>query len=53
VSIGCAVYPESGENVTDVMQYADMNLYRAKRNGRNLVAMDDQAEHPTSGHARR
>jgi diguanylate cyclase (GGDEF)-like protein len=53
VSIGGAVYPVNGENVSDVMQHADMNLYQAKRNGRNQVAMDDQAEHPTSGHAQR
>jgi len=53
VSIGGAVYPGNGENVNDVMQYADMNLYQAKRNGRNRVAMDDQAEPPTNGQARR
>ena len=49
VSIGGAVYPMDGESVTDVMQYADMNLYRAKRQGRNLVDMGDQARYPTSG----
>jgi diguanylate cyclase (GGDEF)-like protein len=52
VSIGGAVYPVNGDNVTDILQYADMNLYQAKRQGRNRVAMDDQAEYPTSGHAR-
>ena len=44
VSIGGAVYPVNGETVTDVMQYADMNLYQAKRQGRNQVAMGDQAD---------
>jgi len=53
VSIGGAVYPVNGGNVTEVMQYADMNLYQAKRHGRNKVAMDEQIEQPTSGHPQR
>jgi GGDEF domain-containing protein len=53
VSIGGAVYPVNGGNVTEVMQYADMNLYQAKRHGRNKVAMDEQIAQPTSGHAQR
>ena len=48
VSIGGAVYPLNGETVTDVMQYADMNLYQAKRQGRNQVAMGYQAGHRVS-----
>jgi len=53
VSIGGAVFPLDGDNVTDVMQYADMNLYQVKRHGRNRVAMSHRAEHPSGGQARR
>lgn len=52
VSIGGAVYPSNGENVTELMQYADMHLYQAKRYGRNRVAMDDLSGQPAGGHAR-
>lgn len=41
VSIGGAVYPLNGETVTAVIQHADMNLYTAKRSGRDRVFMDD------------
>jgi diguanylate cyclase (GGDEF)-like protein len=50
VSIGGAVYPVDGETVTDVMQYADMNLYRAKRQGRNQVDMGDRPRDPAISH---
>ena len=53
VSIGGAVFPLDGDNVTDVMQYADMNLYQVKRHGRNRVAMSHQAEYLSGGQARR
>ena len=39
VSIGGAVYPLNGETVAEVLEYADLNLYYAKRHGRNQVGM--------------
>ncbi|MGV8847377.1 GGDEF domain-containing protein [Tessaracoccus sp.] len=48
VSIGGAVYPDNGETVTDVLQHADMNLYSAKRYGRNQVVMDGLTTPPNA-----
>ncbi len=37
VSLGVATYPENGKNVTDLIEYSDKCLYKAKENGRNQV----------------
>jgi diguanylate cyclase (GGDEF)-like protein len=39
VSIGIACYPDDGDNPTAVVHAADEALYRAKRGGRNAVAV--------------
>jgi diguanylate cyclase (GGDEF)-like protein/PAS domain S-box-containing protein len=39
VSIGVAVYPEHGATMIDVMRASDQALYRAKREGRDRVAV--------------
>ena len=35
VSIGICIFPDDGENLTQIMQHADMAMYRAKLEGRN------------------
>ncbi len=37
VSLGVATYPENGKTVTDLIEYSDKCLYKAKENGRNQV----------------
>ncbi len=37
VSIGVATYPENGTTATELLEAADMALYRAKRQGKNRV----------------
>ncbi len=49
-SIGIACYPADGDNPTAVVHAADEALYRAKRSGRNAVAV---ASAPGPGPARR
>ncbi len=39
VSIGIAVFPDNGDTVDQVLQKADIALYRAKVQGRNQVAL--------------
>lgn len=42
-SIGVAVYPTDGDNVTDLLKHADIAMYRAKRSGRGcLVFFEDR-----------
>ncbi|MFM9967301.1 MAG: diguanylate cyclase [Burkholderiales bacterium] len=43
VSLGVAVYPEHGANADALFQAADRALYRAKRDGRNRVALAEAA----------
>jgi diguanylate cyclase (GGDEF)-like protein/PAS domain S-box-containing protein len=38
ISIGVAVYPESGDNIEQLLKAADDALYRAKADGRDRVA---------------
>ena len=47
VSIGVALYPRDGETVDLLLQRADQALYRAKRQGRDQVAL--YAETPVMG----
>lgn len=37
ISLGVATYPENGTTPTDLIEYADKQLYKAKGNGRNQV----------------
>lgn len=36
-SIGMALYPEDGENVTELLRHADAAMYESKRTGKNRV----------------
>jgi len=38
-SLGAAVFPDHGDNMTQVIQNADQALYKSKENGRNQVQM--------------
>ena len=37
ISLGVSVYPIDGKNSTELIEFADQGLYRAKHNGRNQV----------------
>ncbi len=37
ISLGVATYPENGKTPTELIEYADRQLYKAKENGRNQV----------------
>jgi diguanylate cyclase (GGDEF)-like protein/PAS domain S-box-containing protein len=47
-SIGISTYPKHGDNVVDLMKYADLALYRAKDRGRNNYQVYDSTMHTTS-----
>jgi len=38
MSIGAAIYPNDGDTPQELMQRADDAMYRAKRNGKNMIA---------------
>jgi len=40
-SIGIALYPQDGQDVTALLLHADSAMYAAKRNGRNLYRFYD------------
>ncbi len=37
ISLGVATYPDNGSTPTELIEYADQQLYKAKENGRNQV----------------
>ena len=41
VSLGVATFPENGKTVTELIEYSDQCLYKAKENGRNQVGFID------------
>ncbi len=41
ISIGISSYPETVTDITQIIERADEALYKAKRNGRNLVVSDE------------
>ncbi|WP_261301579.1 sensor domain-containing diguanylate cyclase [Paenibacillus andongensis] len=45
VSIGLASYPEHGDNFNQVFEMADLAMYNAKRDGRNLTKSADDYQH--------
>jgi diguanylate cyclase (GGDEF)-like protein len=49
ISIGVAVFPESGDNPQAVINAADEALYRAKQNGRNRVELSSSIINFSSG----
>jgi diguanylate cyclase (GGDEF)-like protein/PAS domain S-box-containing protein len=47
-SIGISLYPTNGDNVVDLMKYADIALYRAKDQGRNNYQLYDSIRDATN-----
>jgi len=37
ISLGVSTFPENGQNASEIIDYADSKLYKAKNNGRNRV----------------
>lgn len=44
ISVGVAVFPEHGQNESDLVAAADAALYRAKEEGRNCVRVAEVSE---------
>ena len=42
ISMGVAVYPESGTTIDDLMRTADIALYKAKQAGRDRITLGTQ-----------
>lgn len=42
ISLGVSTYPKNGETPTELIEYADKCLYKAKENGRNQVGFLDE-----------
>lgn len=42
ISIGVATYPDNASSVTDMIEYADKCLYKAKEGGRNRVEFEPE-----------
>ncbi|HPL64705.1 MAG TPA: diguanylate cyclase [Syntrophales bacterium] len=51
LSVGLAVYPDHGLTAEQIIQAADVALYRAKAEGRNCVVSLDPGEFKTEEHA--
>lgn len=47
-SIGVVMYPDQADNVRDLLHFGDEAMYRAKKGGRNAVAVFD-AQTPSGG----
>ena len=41
ISLGVSTFPENGKTPTELIEYADKCLYKAKENGRNQVGKLD------------
>ncbi len=50
-SIGISLYPTNGDNVVDLMKYADIALYRAKDQGRNNYQLYESSMHIITDHS--
>ena len=37
VSLGAAMYPDDGEDITDLIEKVDQRMYQAKRSGKNRL----------------
>jgi len=44
VSIGAAVYPQHADNAKDLFMFADNMMYKAKRDGKNRIAMPEESD---------
>jgi diguanylate cyclase (GGDEF)-like protein len=44
-SIGICLYPEHGVNAEDLLQFADIAMYQAKRRGRNCYVLYETSQH--------
>jgi diguanylate cyclase (GGDEF)-like protein len=49
-SIGVSVYPDNGENATELLQHADIAMYTAKRGHLGTAMYDPDADEHTSDH---
>ncbi|MDD5773917.1 MAG: EAL domain-containing protein [bacterium] len=45
ISMGCALYPESGNTVRDLLRKSDTSMYRAKKSGRNQYCFFKSKDH--------
>jgi len=43
ISIGVSIFPDDSDNFWEVVKYADIALYKAKRSGRNKVVVFDNS----------
>lgn len=50
ISLGVAVFPDNADTGAELLQRADLALYRAKQGGRNRVVVSEMAtSHPVAG----
>jgi len=49
ISLGIATYPAHGKQSTELIEFADKGLYRAKKNGRNQVGPMEDKETAVEG----
>ena len=48
-SIGVSVYPEHGEDISNLLSHADSAMYDAKNNNRGVILYDESKDHTTRG----